>query len=133
MKDKIKALMLAPGEHPCITELSTADSALIRAVNKGIHRNYKYKFMDIDTYVSVMYNHQRSFAGLQPNRKINKDILCGTIYIVGNDTEDFLRSLDIDEFETYAKMFWDPEEYSMEEAQTANLTYTYTEQVLKRH
>ena len=46
--------MIAPGEHPFIEELSTAPSALIKAINKGIKHSYKPAFTDIDDGICAL-------------------------------------------------------------------------------
>jgi len=106
MKNKIQVLMLAPGEHPFLEEIATTKSALTKAVNIGINHNYKPEYKDIDDGISVMHNRHRSFAGLEPNRCIGNDILCGNIYIVGRNADGSLRSLDYDEQIKYSDMFW---------------------------
>lgn len=129
MKRIIQVLMLAPGEEPRKTELSTSEYSFRKAVNIGNNQNYKPECRRIEDDICVLFNREHSSGGFTPNRCIADDILCGTVYIAGIQSDRKLRSLTDEEMQKYASMYQVPETYSFDEAQSANLTYTYNVQV----
>ena len=129
MQSKIQVLMLAPGKEPCQAEISTSKYALRHAVNLGSDHQCKAACRRIENDICVLFNRGLSFEGFTPNRRIADDILCGTVYIAGIQSDRKLRSLTDEEIQKYACMYQVPETYSFDEAQSANLTYTYNVQV----
>ena len=129
MQSKIQVLMLAPGKEPCQAEISTSKYTLRHAVNLGSDHQCKAACRRIENDICVLFNHGLSFEGFTPNRRIADDILCGTVYIAGIQSDRKLRSLTDEEMQKYASMYQVPETYSFDEAQSANLTDTYNVQV----
>lgn len=126
---KIDVLKLAPGEQPCKAELALSEYHLCKAVNVGTNYQCKAKGRRIEDDICVIFNNARSRAGLTPNRYIADDILCGVVYIAGIDSVGRLTSLADDEMQRYAYEYRNPENYSLDEALSANLTYAYNVQV----
>ena len=129
MKRKIQVLMLVPGEEPCPTVMCASEFSLRKAVNLGSEHQHKAACRRVENNICVIFNRMRSHAGFAPNRRIADDILCGVIYIAGIDKDGRLRTLTDDELQKYSVIYQTPESYTYEEAQSANLTYTYNVQV----
>ena len=125
--NKIKLIKLFPNEYPITVEISSTDYSLRKAVNSCNYRKAQIRAIDEDA--CVIFNKDLSFSGLQPNRMIADDILCGVVYIAGISDDGRLRSLDDDEIERYSQLFYEPESYTFDEAQSANLTYLYKAQL----
>ena len=127
--NKIRVLKLAPGETPCAAEIFTTETSLRKAVNIGGNHEYMAKCRQIEKDICVLFNKERSWSGLMPNRRIADDILCGVVYITGRNDDGTLRSLTDDEMEKYASVFHEPEAYTEDEVISANLSYTYNVQI----
>ncbi len=125
MKRIIQVLMLAPGEEPRKTELSTSEYSLRKAVNIGNNQNYKPECRRIEDDICVLFNRGFSSGGFTPNRCIADDILCGTVYIAGIHSNGTLRSLTDEEMQKYTSAYQIPETYSHDDVLNANLNYVY--------
>ena len=103
MKKQIKALMIEPNKHPSVVTLNTDLDSLQNAVSGLI------EFVYLEDNVSILCNEEGKLIGLEPNRRLGKDIICGVFYVVAEDDEGDLISLTKAQQEHYAKMFWTPD------------------------
>lgn len=107
MKEKrIKALMIEPGKHPCVVELKNDLDSLQKAVSIGAPDQGLVEFVYIEDNVSILCNEEGKLIGLEPNRRLGEDILCGVFYVVAENNNGDLKSLTQEQQERYSKMFW---------------------------
>ena len=107
MKEKrIKALMIEPGKHPCVVELTNDLDSLQKAVSIGAPDQGLVEFVYIEDNVSILCNEEGKLIGLEPNRRLGEDILCGVFYVVAENNNGDLKSLTQEQQERYSKMFW---------------------------
>ena len=110
MKEKrIKALMIEPGKHPCVVELTNDLDSLQKAVSIGAPDQGLIEFVYIEDNVSILCNEEGKLIGLEPNRRLGEDILCGVFYVVAENNNGDLKSLTKEQQERYSKMFWEPD------------------------
>ena len=77
----IKAIMIEPGEFPKGKELMPTTEAFIQAISVGISEIGELKKIRLDEYIYIIYNGQAPLT-FEGNRRIGKQIICGTFYIV---------------------------------------------------
>ena len=110
MKEKrIKALMIEPGKHPCVVELKNDLDSLQKAVSIGAPDQGLIEFVYIEDNVSILCNEEGKLIGLEPNRRLGEDILCGVFYVVAENNNGDLKSLTQEQQERYSKLFYDPD------------------------
>lgn len=110
MKEKkIKALMIKPNERPCAVELSNDLDSLQIAVSIGAPEQGLIEFVYLEDNVSILCNEEGKLIGLEANRRLGEDILCGVFYVVAENDEGELISLTQSQQDRYSKMFWDPD------------------------
>jgi hypothetical protein len=110
MKEKrIKALMIEPGKHPCVVELTNDLDSLQKAVSIGAPDQGLVEFVYIEDNVSILCNEEGKLIGLEPNRRLGEDILCGVFYVVAENNNGDLKSLTQEQQDRYSKMFWEPD------------------------
>ena len=94
MKEKrIKALMIEPGKHPCVVELTNDLDSLQKAVSIGAPDQGLIEFVYIEDNVSILCNEEGKLIGLEPNRRLGEDILCGVFYVVAESNKGDLKSM----------------------------------------
>lgn len=124
-KPKIKALMVEPQAHPRITALTTSMQALRTAVSAGADEIGDVESKQIGNNVYIIYNRDRVFSNLIPNRRIGDDIIAGVFYVLAVDKNGYPISMTDNQLNTYSKMFWETEYISEREAVAANLEYMF--------
>ena len=105
---KIKALMIEPNKPPCITELCNDLDSLQKAVSIGASEQGLIEFVYLEDNVSILCNEEGKLIGLEPNRRLGNDILCGVFYVVAENHNGELMSLTQEQQNRYSKMFWNP-------------------------
>ena len=124
---EIRCLKVAPGEPPEECAIVNELESLQEAIDGFI------EFMDIEAiddiehlcYVSVLCNEEGKINGMPGNRKIGRDIICGTFYVVAITVDGNLASLPEKFMEKYAERFKDPEYYTESEIDSAMLFEFY--------
>lgn len=110
MKEKkIKVLKIAPGKAPEIVWLQNELSALQEAVSIGADYTGLIEIVELDSNTCILCNEEGKLIGLEPNRRLGRDILCGVFYITGQTKDGDLASLPDMAMETYARLFADPQ------------------------
>ena len=109
MKKQIKALMVEPNKHPRVVTLNNDLDSLQKAVSIGAPEQGLVEFVYLEDNVSCLCNEEGKLIGLEPNRRLGKDIICGVFYVVAEDDEGDLISLTKAQQEHYSKMFWTPD------------------------
>lgn len=112
---KIKALMVKPCERPCTVELCNDLDSLQKAVSIGADYQGLIEFVYLEDNVSILCNEEGKLIGLEPNRRLGKDILCGVFYVVAEDEEGNLISLTAEQERKYSNLFWDPDVIAVDE------------------
>lgn len=116
MKEKtIKALMVKPNKPPCVVDLNTELDSLQKAVSIGAPDQGLIEFVYLGDNVSVLCNEEGKLIGLEPNRRLGEDILCGVFYVVAENEDGELMSLTPAQKEHYSQMFWEPDVIDQEE------------------
>ena len=114
----IQSLMIAPHQYPEPMSLSNDLDSLQKAVSIGAPEQGLIEFVYLEDNVSILCNEQGKPIGLEPNRRLCKDILCGVFYIVAEDEEGNLVSLTPAQMDKYSAMFWHPD--VIEESEVAD-------------
>ena len=112
---KIKALIVKPCERPCAVELCNDLDSLQKAVSIGADYQGLIEFVYLEDNVSILCNEEGKLIGLEPNRRLGKDILCGVFYVVAEDEQGNLISLTAEQERKYSNMFWDPDVIAVDE------------------
>lgn len=116
MKEKtIKALMVEPNKPPCVVDLNTDLDSLQKAVSIGAPDQGLIEFVYLGDNVSILCNEEGKLIGLEPNRRLGNDILCGVFYVVAENKDGELISLTPAQKEHYSQMFWEPDVIDQEE------------------
>jgi len=120
MKEKIiKVLKVAPHSKPEEVVLNNTLEALQEAVSEGADSVGLIEIIPITDTASLLCNEEGKLIGLEPNRRIGYDVICGTFYVVGEDREGNLASLSAKDMDYYMNRFAVPENISAEEAMNA--------------
>lgn len=116
MKQKeIKALMVAPGEHPREAVLKNDLDALQKAVSIGCDNQGLIEVVSLEKGVCIICNEEGKLLGLEGNRRLGGDIIAGVFYVVGEDKCGNFVSLTEAQMEHYSKRFWETEQFSLGE------------------
>ena len=116
MKDNvIKVLKVEPKKEPVICLLKNELKSLQEAVSIGADHTGLIEIINLDVGVCLLCNEEGKLIGLEPNRRLGNDIICGVFYILGEDENGVLKSLSEEDVEYYTNYFKDYEEISQEE------------------
>ena len=120
MKEKIiKVLKVAPHSKPEEVVITNKLESLQEAVSEGADSIGLIEIIPLTDTASLLCNEEGKLIGLEPNRRIGHDIICGTFYVVGEDREGNLTSLSAKDMEYFKVRFAVPEKISVEEAMNA--------------
>ena len=118
MKEKtIKVLKVEPKKLPEVCELENELEALQKAVSIGADYTGLIEILYVNERICILCNEEGKLIGLEPNRRIRNDILCGVFYVTGQDREGNLTSLTDDEIETFKSVFGVVEDISPDEVE----------------
>lgn len=118
MKEKtIKVLKVEPKKLPEVCELVNELDALQKAVSIGADYQGLIEILYINERICILCNEEGKLIGLEPNRRIRNDILCGVFYVTGQDEEGNLTSLSDDDLETFKSVFGVIEDISPDEVE----------------
>ena len=112
-RKEIKALMVAPGEHPKEVVLKNNLDALQKAVSIGCDYQGLIEIVGLEKGVCIICNEEGKLLGLEGNRRLGSDIIAGVFYVVGEDKCGNFVSLTEAQMEHYSRRFWEPERFSM--------------------
>ena len=114
-ENQIKVLKVAPGQPPEPAWLENDLTALQEAVSIGASYRGLIEIVSLDEDTCIVCNEEGKLNGLEPNRRLGCDILCGVFYVTGQDEEGELTSLSKAAFERYTEQIKDPETISEED------------------
>ena len=110
MKEKeITVVKVEPMKYPVIATLTNDLDHLQKAVSIGADYQGLIEFVYLDDNVSILCNEEGKLIGLEPNRRLGEDILCGVFYLVAEDKNGNLKSLTPAQQDRYLRMFWNPD------------------------
>ena len=120
MKQKtIEVLMVEPGREPRIVRLDNSLESLQTAVSIGADYRGLIEIISLSDEVCILCNEEGKLIGLEPNRRLWSDVLCGVFYVTGQDNEGNLCSLSAKDMEHYKEFFAIPESITQDEADNA--------------
>ena len=126
MKQKaIEVLMVEPGKEPKIVKLDNTLDGLQKAVSIGASYQGLIEILPLGDDVCILCNEEGKLIGLEPNRRLLNDVLCGVFYVTGQDKSGKLCSLSAKATEFYKTYFAIPETISKEEAEDTLFTEFY--------
>lgn len=111
----ITALMVQPGKQPCITQLCCDGLYLNYAVSKDCDTLCCANIIALEKNIAVVCATDGVFYNLKPNRRVGKQIVCGTFYIVKVNNKE-LCSLTDKEIVKYSFRFRECEWWTDSEA-----------------
>ena len=83
MKDNvIKVLKVEPKKAPGICLLMNELESLQEAVSIGADYTGLIEIINLDRGVCLLCNEEGKLIGLEPNRRLGNDIICGVFYII---------------------------------------------------
>ena len=116
---KIRVLMIAPGKEPDIVTLDNNLDALQKAVSIDAPSQGLIEIITLDKKNCILCNEEGKLIGLEPNRRLGYDILCGVFYICGQSKDGELRSLSEDRIRFWSHVFAEPEYFEDDEVEKA--------------
>ncbi|MBQ4545319.1 MAG: DUF3846 domain-containing protein [Oscillospiraceae bacterium] len=123
---EIKVLKLEPKKAPEVVMLKNELRELQKAVSIGASDVGLIEIIELNSDVCVLCNEEGKLLGLEPNRTLGRDILCGVFYLTGQDyNQGNLASLPEHLIEYYSKQFAIPDDISKDEVDKALLTGFY--------
>ena len=118
MKEKrIKVLKVEPKKLPEVCELENELDALQKAVSIGADYQGLIEIISLSNDICILCNEEGKLIGLEPNRRLGNDILCGIFYVTGQDDDGNLTSLDVMSMAYYKKIFSEIEDISPDEVE----------------
>ena len=109
MKKQIKAIMVEPNKRPCVVDLNDDLDSLQKAVSIGAPEQGLIEFVYLEDNVSILCNEEGKLIGLEPNRRLGDDILCGVFYVVAENDDGELVSLTEEQQDRYSEIFREPD------------------------
>ena len=104
-ENEIKVLKVEPGKAPEMVTLTNTLEDLQKAVSIGADYVGLIEIVDLDSKTCILCNEEGKLIGLEPNRILGRDILCGVFYVYGQDRCGNLTSLKDDKLEFYKDYF----------------------------
>lgn len=107
MKEKeIKVVKVEPLKAPTIDTIINDLDHLQKAISIGAPSQGLIEFVYLEDNVSILCNEEGKLIGLEPNRRLGEDILCGVFYLVAEDKNGNLKSLSPAQLDKYLRRFW---------------------------
>ena len=122
---EITVLKVAPMCKPEVVTLKNDLRSLQEAVSIGADYTGLIEVVGLDAKTCIICNEEGKLIGLEPNRQLGYDILCGVFYVVGQDRQGNFASLPSAAMEKYKQFFARPEIIPSEEAEAAMMTMFY--------
>lgn len=118
MKEKaIRVLKVEPHKMPEVVVLENTLQTLQEAVSIGADYVGLIEILSLDEKTCILCNEEGKLNGLEANRRLGSDVLCGVFYVTGQDRKGNLTSLTDEAIQQYAERFLLPEDISQEEVE----------------
>lgn len=114
-KKQIRVLMVEPMSSPKLVTLQNDLDSLQKAVSIGAPDQGLIELVPLEDNILILCNEEGKLIGLEPNRRLGEDILCGVFYVVAEDEEGELMSLTSEQIEKYSEFFGTFERISADE------------------
>ena len=98
-ENMITVLKIEVGEHPKIKEIPNELSGLQHEVGGLIECVY------LDDGSIAVVNEEGKLNGMEPNRKLGADIICGPFFICGDTLDGDFASLSEEQIQKYSEKF----------------------------
>ncbi|MEA4988616.1 MAG: DUF3846 domain-containing protein [Anaerovorax sp.] len=108
-ENKIKVVKMDVGKPPAVKEIENTLEALQAEVGGLIECVY------LDDGCLAVVNEEGKLNGMEPNRLLGSDIICGPFFICGDSDDGEFISLDDKQVEQYTQMFSDVPAFTGEE------------------
>ena len=122
---EITVLKVAPMCKPEVVTLKNDLRSLQEAVSIGADYTGLIEVVGLDAKTCIICNEEGKLIGLEPNRRLGYDILCGVFYVVGQDRQGNFASLPSAAMEKYKQFFARLEIIPAEEAEATMMTMFY--------
>ena len=107
-ENMINILKIEVGEPPVVKEIPNTLKALQAEVDGLIECVY------LEDGCIAIVNEEGKINGMEPNRRMGADIICGPFFICGDADEEFT-SLNSEQMAKYLQRFAEPEQFSGDE------------------
>lgn len=105
----MRILKAEPGKAPYAKEMEEGLKAIQREV-EGL-----FQPLSMGDGVILCCNDEGKLNGMQPNRRLGGDIICGPFFLVGDDHAGGFCSLTEEQIQRYTQMFQEPEQFTGQE------------------
>ena len=105
----MRILKVEPGKAPYAKEMEEGLKAIQREV-EGL-----FQPLSMGDGVILCCNDEGKLNGMQPNRRLGDDIICGPFFLVGDDHAGSFCSLTEEQIQRYTQMFQEPEQFTGQE------------------
>ena len=122
---EITVLKVAPMCEPEVVALKNDLRSLQEAVSIGADYTGLIEVVELDAQTCILCNEEGKLIGLEPNRRLGYDILCGVFYVVGQDRQGNFASLSSASMEKYKQFFARPETITPEETEATMISACY--------
>lgn len=127
MKERfIKVLKVAPFLPPKVIALENNLTALQEAVSIGADYRGLIEVIDLDEKTCIICNEEGKLIGLEPNRRLGDDILCGVFYVAGQNKRGDFVSLSESQIAQYSQIFANIDIISPDEVENT-VIFTFVE------
>ena len=102
----MRILKVEPGRFPFEKDMPDT----LEAIQQEVEGLFQPVYMEEG--VILCCNEEGKLIGMQPNRRIPGDIICGPFFLVGDDGEGGFCSLTHQQIQRYTEYFREPEQYT---------------------
>ena len=102
----MRILKIEPGKHAYEKEIENTLESIQEEVGGGI-----FQVLYMDDGAILCYNDEGKLLGMEMNRRLCDDIICGPFFMVGDGNEDFT-SLSDEQLSRYQELFGEPEKFN---------------------
>ena len=103
----MRILKVEPGEIPYEKDLDNTLSAIQNEVGGGL-----FEIVRLDNDMILCCNEEGKLNGMEMNRRLADDIICGPFFVVGDDGEGDFTSLTDRQIADYKERFAQPEQFA---------------------
>ncbi|MPM90096.1 hypothetical protein SDC9_137213 [bioreactor metagenome] len=105
-ENTIKVLKVEVGQAPIVKEIANELNALQTEVDGLIECVY------LDDGCIAVVNEEGKINGMEPNRRMGADIICGPFFICGDTADGEFASLSEEQTEKYSQQFAEIEQFT---------------------
>ena len=124
-QEDITVLMVAPGEVPQVVTLKTDLDSVQKAVSIGAKYQGLIEIISLGGGACIFCNEEGKLIGLEGNRRIGNDIIAGVFYVIGENKDGELTSLNEKQIRYYDERLRDMEQFSKNEVEGSMFAVFY--------